>query len=204
MKKKRSFFINTLKAGIFFAMPIIVSLFIILKIIHLLTPFSHYVKSKIDPHGLIAFPLIIFSVLIILILFFIAGMIDAWFKGNAKFIVWIEENVLVLLPGYQLIKSTAMQSVGLELSNDIKVVIVPTDGWSLGLLMEELMNDEVLVYIPGAPNPNEGNLNIFKKSEVKSSNLTPKDVYAILKKTGIGTRSYFTKENFSQVDNKKV
>lgn len=197
MKKLNNFFIDTIKAGIFFILPVVICLFIILKIIKILTPLSQFVESRIAFHKLISFSSTIVSISIILIIFFVGGIIETKVKGSAKLIAWMEDNILILLPGYQLMKSTAKQSIGLELSDSLKVVLVPTDGWSLGFLVEELANNEVLVYIPDSPNPNEGNLNIFQKSEIKTSTLTTKDAYVILKSTGIGTREYFDKGNFS-------
>jgi uncharacterized membrane protein len=75
------------------------------------------------------------------------------------------------------------------------VVLVPTDGWVLAFQVEELTNNEVLVFIPASPNPYEGNLNIFQKSEIRNTNLLPKDAYTILKKTGTGTRGIFDKSS---------
>lgn len=193
MNSKMIFVNNTLKAGIFFVIPIIIVLIIVLKTIGIITPVSNMIETFIDPQNKIPFLSTLISVLLILFIFFMGGILENHFSGSKKIISWIENNVLSLLPAYQLIKGTTQQKIGLETAVNLKVVLVPTDGWVLAFQVEELANNEVLVFIPASPNPYEGNLNIFQKSEIRNTNLTPKDAYTILKKTGIETRGIFDK-----------
>lgn len=193
MKGRASFITHTVKAGVFFVIPVIIVLFIILKIIGLLAPIANYIDSVADPRGIIPFFSTAISILILILIFFLAGILEKFFSGSAKLIVWIENNILSVLPAYQLIKSTTQQSIGMDSAMNLKVVLVPTDGWVLAFLVDELANEEVLVFVPGSPKPYEGTLNLFRKSEIRNTNLTPKDAYDILTKTGIGTRSVFEK-----------
>ncbi|MBU1014026.1 MAG: hypothetical protein KKG99_13585 [Bacteroidetes bacterium] len=193
MNSKMIFVNNTLKAGIFFVIPIIIVLIIFLKTIGIITPVSHMIETFIDPQNKVPFLSTLISVFLILFIFFMGGILENHFSGSKKIISWIENNVLSLLPAYQLIKGTTQQKIGLETAVNLKVVLVPTDGWVLAFQVEELANNEVLVFIPASPNPYEGNLNIFQKSEIRNTNLLPKDAYTIFKKTGIGTRGIFDK-----------
>lgn len=188
-----SFVNNTIKAGIFFVIPIIIVLIIGLKIIGIIAPVSNIIETLIDPQNKIPFLSTIISVLLILFIFFIGGILENHFSGSKKIISWIENNILSLLPAYQLIKGTTQQKIGLETALNLKVVLVQADGWVLAFQVEELANNEVLVFIPASPNPYEGNLSIFQKSEIRNTNISPKDAYTILKKTGIGTRGIFDK-----------
>jgi len=193
MNSKMIFVNYTVKAGVFFVIPIIIVLIIVLKIIGIITPVSNIIETIIDPQNKIPFLSTLISVLLILFIFFIGGILENQFSGSKKIISWIENNVLSLLPAYQLIKGTTQQNAGLEAAISLKVVLVPTDGWVLAFQVEELANNEVLVFIPASPNPYEGNLTIFQKSEIRNTNLSTKDAYTILKKTGIGTRRIFDK-----------
>lgn len=193
MKSKYNFINSTLKAGFFFVIPMAIVLIILIKIFVFIGPVSRIVESIIDPKGIIPFLSIVVSIILILTLFFIGGILESKLSGSRRLISWIESNILSLLPAYQLIKSTTQQKIGLESAADLKVVLVPTDGWVLAFLIEELANDEVLVFIPASPNPFEGSVNLFHKSEIRNTNLTTNNVYTILKKTGIGTRSIFDK-----------
>jgi len=153
MNNKMSFVNNTVKAGIFFVIPIIIVLIIGLKIIGIIAPVSNIIETFIDPQNKIPFLSTIISVLLILFIFFIGGILENHFSGSKKIISWIENNILSLLPAYQLTKGTTQQKIGLETALNLKVILVPTDGWVLAFQVEELANNEVLVFIPASPNP---------------------------------------------------
>jgi uncharacterized membrane protein len=182
---------NSIKAGIFFILPIGLLVMVVLKLVHVITPIAGVVGSIIDPNHKIPFLTVVVTLVFIILILFIAGVLESYFASTKKIITWIENNVLALMPAYQLIKSTSQQKVGVEVTDTLKVVLVPADGWVLAFLVEELPNDEWLIFIPSSPNPYEGSLSIFKSEEVRKTSISPKDAYEILRKTGIGTRHIF-------------
>ena len=100
---------------------------------------------------------------------------------------WLENNLLDLFPGYQLMKSTMETKVGNVTEKEFPVVLIPGDGWQIGFLVEALQNDEGVVFIPSAPNVWEGSLAIFEKSQLRETKLKQADVLALMKKLGVGT-----------------
>ena len=197
MKNSLQFFNDTVKAGIFFVLPLLIVVLILSKVISYMMPIARFIESIVDPSGKIPLLSVTILVFLILSLLFLSGFVESRLSGSKKIIRWIENNILSLLPAYQLIKSTSQKKLGLESQMNLPVVLVPTDGWVIAFKIDDLANDEVLVFIPSSPNPYEGSLNIFKKIEIRNTTLTPIDAYAILRKTGIGTKSIFDK---AQID----
>jgi uncharacterized membrane protein len=193
MKKNTEFFSKTFKGGIFFVLPFALVVIILLKIIQILTPVATKLGSWIDPQSHIPFFSYIIVILIILMVFFLGGLYEIQFSTGKKLGVWIEDNLLSMLPAYQLIKKTSQEKIGFASDQNLKVVLVPTDGWAIGYLVEELSDEEVLVFLPSSPNHFEGSLNIFKRTEIKSTKLSIKDAQDILVHTGFGAKYIFEK-----------
>lgn len=53
--------------------------------------------------------------------------------------------------------------------------------------VEVLPNEEVVVFVPSAPNVWEGSLAIFEKAQLRTTKLKQADVMALMKKLGVGT-----------------
>lgn len=108
---------------------------------------------------------------------------------------WIENNVLVLFPGYKLIKTTFEPRAGIQENHDFPVVLVPIDGWMLAYIVEELEDNQVVVFVPSAPDSWSGNLVIFDREKVKHTKLTKANVSKMSRTLGVGSREIL-KEKF--------
>jgi uncharacterized membrane protein len=117
---------------------------------------------------------------------FLAGTVAK--LGAGKWLVnWIEEHVLTLFPGYQLMKNTMQSTAGLESDKDFPVVLVPIDGWMIAFQVDTLATGEVVVFVPSAPSTWEGNVVVFEKDQVKACTLTQKDATQIMRRLGVGS-----------------
>lgn len=190
MKPFFSFINKTVKGGIFFLLPIVILFLLLGKALSMVRPLGEALHEKIP----LEFPFfaLILSVLILLAFCFLAGWAAGKGVGKAA-VLWLESNLLDLLPGYQLMKSTMETKVGIGAEKEFPVVLVPIDGWMIGFQVEELPNDEVVVFIPSAPNNWEGNLVIFEKSQLRKTKLKQSDVLELMKKLGVGTANLFKK-----------
>ncbi|MFC5623678.1 DUF502 domain-containing protein [Algoriphagus winogradskyi] len=177
---------NTIKGGIFFLFPIVLILIFFEKIVHILQPLATKISAAL---GLASsdfdFPYLI-AILIILVFCFLAGTVAK--LGAGKWLVnWIEEHVLTLFPGYQLMKNTMQSTAGLESDKDFPVVLVPIDGWMIAFQVDTLATGEVVVFVPSAPSNWEGNVVVFEKDQVKACTLTQKDATQIMRRLGVGS-----------------
>ncbi|WP_339865465.1 DUF502 domain-containing protein [uncultured Algoriphagus sp.] len=183
---------NTIKGGIFFLFPIVLILIFFEKIIHILQPVASKISTALGlESSALDFPYII-AILIILIFCFLAGTVAK--LGAGKWMVgWIEDHILTLFPGYQLMKNTLQSNAGLESDKEFPVVFVPIDGWMIAFKVDTLANGDIVVFVPSAPNTWEGNVIVFEKDKVKESKLTQKDATQIMRRLGVGSAELFAR-----------
>ncbi|UZD23414.1 DUF502 domain-containing protein [Algoriphagus halophytocola] len=181
---------NTIKGGIFFLFPIVLILIFFEKIIHVLKPLASKISEALGLENSFFDAPYLIAIIIILLFCFLAGTVAK--LGAGKWMVsWIEDHLLTLFPGYQLMKNTLQANAGLESDKDFPVVLVPIDGWMIAFLVDTLPNGDLVVFVPSAPNTWEGNVNIFHKEHVKPSNLTQKDATLIMRRLGVGAAELF-------------
>lgn len=188
MKVFISIISQTVKGGVFFLLPLVIVIMLLKKAVELILPLAHFINKQI-PFQL-PFSAMALSVILLVLICLGAGWL-ARLGFAKKLILVLEENFLVLFPGYQLMKNSFESKVGLDSEKEYPVVLVPIDGWMIGFLVEELNDTEVMVFIPSAPSSWEGSLVIFEKSQIKHSNLKPGDIMAIMKRLGVGAKVAF-------------
>ncbi|SFT48237.1 Uncharacterized membrane protein [Algoriphagus locisalis] len=183
---------NTIKGGIFFLFPIVIILLFFEKIIHILQPLATKISAGIGlENSAWDFPYII-AIIIILLFCFLAGTVAK--LGAGKWMVgWIEDHILTLFPGYQLMKNTLQANAGLESDKEFPVVFVPIDGWMIAFHVDTLANGNIVVFVPSAPSTWEGNVVVFEKDKVKASNLSQKDATQLMRRLGVGAAEIFAK-----------
>lgn len=179
--------ISTLiKGGLFFLLPIILLIILLERAIKLIQPLSYYVETTLGiEENRILTPFVV-SLFLVLLLCLIAGYIAQKGLGK-KMVEWIEDHILVLFPGYKLMKTTFEQRAGIAQNHNFPVVLVPIDGWMMAFLVEELENEKVLVFVPGSPETWSGSLIIFDKSKIKKTDLTQHEVHKIGRSLGISS-----------------
>lgn len=192
MKKVLGILSQMIKGGLFFLLPLILIFILLEKAINLLNPLALALSDKLSLHSIVTDIPYLLTIFLLLVFCLLAGYVASQGVGK-KMIYWIENNFLTLFPGYQLIKSTLQNSAGVESDLNFPVVLAPIDGWMLGFQVDELASGELVIFIPGAPNAREGNLVIFEKAQIKSTNLSQKDVQNIMRHLGVNSKSILDK-----------
>ena len=185
---KEGIFLKTIKGGIFFLIPLLITVIIIEKAFSFLTPISSFlVKTFALESSYFSVPFFL-TVSLILFISFLAGLLSSS-KIGKNVVGWIENNILVLFPGYQLMKSSIEAKVGMEnsLGKNYPVVLVPIDGWMFAFHVDTLESGEYVVFVPGAPSSWEGNVIIFEPEKVKSTNYSEGAVLDIMRQLGVNT-----------------
>lgn len=189
MKTVFSFFRATLTGGIFFLLPVflLVSLFLkaqgmVEKIITPLEPFL--------PDRLIGMPAgkLVAAILLVLICF-LCGMLFR-IPVIRKAIGALEEGVLSHIPGYDLLKSKASDTLGEKIDHYLATVVV-RDGetWHIGLLIEEV-EDRCTVFFPEAPGGDSGEVVIVPSAHVKKVDISAREMLLKLKGFGKETAAW--------------
>jgi uncharacterized membrane protein len=191
MKTLLENFKKTLFQGILFLGPILIALVLADKIfekfIHIITPIADFLPfHSILGVGKAYWAAILLLVTISLLMGLIANM-----KLAQRFLEWLENNVLMLLPGYMFMKQMRESIFAEDSINAYKVILVQAEeGWQLAYLIEEIDENNAAVFIPDVPNPSEGNLLYMSKEKIKEVNISYKESLKILKRHGVGSAAY--------------
>ncbi|MBN3582178.1 DUF502 domain-containing protein [Algoriphagus aestuarii] len=187
MKNSINILNQLLKGGIFFLFPLVLLILFFEKAIHLIRPIATVIGEKLSLDNTFFYTPYIFTIIILLLFCLLAGFIAS--KGlGSKMILWIEDHLLSLFPGYKLMKNTLQNTAGLNTEFNYPVVLAPIDGWVLGFQVDELESGEVVIFIPSAPNTWEGNVIIFQKDEIRETNIQQKDVNKLLRQLGVNSK----------------
>jgi uncharacterized membrane protein len=102
-------------------------------------------------------------------------------KANA--LSFVEDRILNRFPPYVAIRKQTDRLVGIERDENLKPVLVRLqNGWQIGFLVD----DHAAVFIPGAPDPSSGVVQILSSENFTPINISHRDVIACLEQTGRG------------------
>jgi uncharacterized membrane protein len=179
---------TTLLGGLLFLFPIVFIFFIIGKALDitnkLFTPLEKLLP--IDSIGGIA--VIKLLALGILVLICFAAGLAARTALAGRLVSSLETNVLKKIPAYTLLKSKAESVLSPEDIGSMSPVLGRfDDSWQLAFEIERVSGGNVVVFLPGAPDPWSGSLCILTEDRITSLDLTVKALVDLLKRLGKGS-----------------
>jgi len=183
---------TTIIGGLIFLVPIIIVVAILGKAFELMIkvakPLSEWIP--LDSIGGVALANIL-AVLAILLCCLIAGIIA---KGDtAKHILKsVESKLLVAIPGYTFVKGV---TDSLDSSEEAAKAFVPViakfdDNAQIGFEIERTEKGNVVVYLPGSPNPWSGSVVYLNADRVELLDMTVPDAINNIRHLGRGSAKY--------------
>jgi uncharacterized membrane protein len=104
---------------------------------------------------------------VLLALCFAAGL-AARSMAAKGFQRWIEEHLLVRIPGYSMLRSMAHGALGQADGADLKPALVRTgEAWQLGFVAESLPDGRQVVFVPEAPEALSGDVLVVDAAVVR-------------------------------------
>lgn len=163
---------TTVIGGIVFLVPFIVVVFILGKAFQfmrgLTQPLAAALPMVETVGGLLLVDLI--AVALVLLLCFLAGLL-ARAAAAGRLVQSLEARVLSRVPFYHFVKGMTESVVEAESDTTMRSVLVRLDDYSqLAFEIERLAGGEVVVFLPGAPNPWSGTVCL-----VDAARVTPLD-----------------------------
>lgn len=190
MKSFLRFLRTTLVGGALFLVPIVALLIILGKALAL----AYKVVRPLEEHlpadsGLgIGTPVLLAVSALVLFCFFAGFFARTVFAQ--KMVLKLEEGALSSFPGYEFLKATSANLLGSESRTMHPVVLVRSnDAWQLAFLIERLGNGHVVVFVPGAPNPQAGEIYFMAADQVRSTNVPPTSALKLMKRMGVGSKA---------------
>ena len=186
-----NFIKTTTIGGIVFMVPIIIIIVILGKAFELMLKVARPIDKliPIESIGGIAFANLL-ALLGILVVCFVAGVIAR--SPPAKKFYRAIDNGLLAIPGYAFIKAhTDSMKLGQAEAKSMQPVMVQFDDNSqLGFEIERLSSGQVVIYLPGAPDPWSGRVVYFHGDRVKKLELSVSEAINNVSRLGRGSQAF--------------
>ena len=168
MKKLLTFILSTAVAGFFTILPFAFIIYVLLMAFGTIRQLGDkFAEAQLEPgavHPLLI--TILAGVLLFLLLFLTGVLVSARTRGRGA--TWVEEKFLNYVPGYLLVKGLANGIMGVTTAKGIRPARLEylPGVCELVLIMEELPDDWVTVFVPSTPNFGTGKVLVVRKELV--------------------------------------
>ena len=188
MKGKLNFVKTSVIGGIIFLIPIIILIIIMEKAFGIMAALSRPLSGLIEIETFAGIAVVdLITVAIIIIICFVAGFISKTAFAR-KFIQRIESKILKKIPFYSFVKSISESISGIRSNESLKPVLLEFDDNSqLGLEVERIEGGNIVVFVPGSPNPWSGSVLIMKPERVKLLDIKFAQAIKLMHDFGQGT-----------------
>jgi uncharacterized membrane protein len=188
MKGQFRFLKTTVIGGIVFLVPLIIIVAIIGKAIEIMKKVAEPLSAlmPIDSVGDIAIVNIITFALIVLVCF-LAGLAARTVVAG-KLVQFLETRFLSHIPAYAFVKGMTASIAGAEDGKGMTAVLAHLDDYSqVAFEIERVGGGNVIVYLPGAPNPWSGSICIMTNDRIQPIEATMMSAVQNIRHLGRGS-----------------
>lgn len=180
----------TVIGGLVFLLPFGVILVVLGKLYSVTKPLGRQIHETLFPYSASVFWPIVFAVLILVGLAFLAGIFARSTLGRRMF-ARLETTFLDRLPPYailrQMIQDFSDSGNNLAVAGSNTVVTVHFDDYScIAFLIERREPGKAVIFLPGAPSATSGSVALVDIHRIEETDLTPLDVMRSMRRLGIG------------------
>jgi uncharacterized membrane protein len=194
MKWYQSMIKRVLNGIILFLLPVFLLLFILGKAISivqkLILPIKKYLPAeRVFGVGLLT----LISLVLILFICYVAGMLIEQ-KRVKWLIAKLEDNILVFIPGYSMIKAQTSEIVS-EAAAHWQPVLIGEDGdWKMGVLVDQQPDGLCMIFFPEPPDAKQGEMKLVHESKLKKLDMPVNKMIRIIRKYGRSEGAFFSKD----------
>ncbi len=141
------------------------------------------------------------GIFLLVLVAFAAGLFVRSFKIEKDAASFLEDKVLNKLPPYVALRKYADRLAGLEAKTheDLKPVLARmNNGWRLGFLVDAFNDGQVAVFMPGAPDPSSGVVQIVSADHIVPLDISCRDALACLAQSGRGLSTLLARSSFKK------
>lgn len=187
--RRFGFIKTTIVGGLMLLLPLVVVVLIIGKAFQISMVVAKPLGALIpvDSVGGVALANIL-AVLVIVVLCYLAGLV-ARFSGIRRKVAGIEELLIATLPGYAFAKTLVSGVVKAEdeVGKMTPVLVALDDYKQIAFEVERTPGGNVVVFLPGAPNPWSGSVAYFSEDRVEPLDMAPQDAIKNIRVLGRGS-----------------
>jgi len=200
MKQLGEFVKTTLISGLLVLFPLFASIYVIVLIIGFLTSLIKPLLQELVPESRHLLGITLLNAATILLLIgscLVVGLVARTRIGAT--LAHSTSRLLNAIPGYRMFVRVARILFDRNDASGTPVVVQRDDSRRLGFMMEEIGNEEVVVFFPEAPGVVSGTVEIIKASLVERLNVPAVRVARVIATYGAGIQPLLT----DTVNNKK-
>jgi len=174
------------KGIVLFLFPIMLLIFIFEKAIKIVQSIILPIKSHLPAERIFGIGILsLISLILILLVCYIAGMLTES-KKVKSFLSFIEDNLLIFIPGYAMIKSGARDAIG-DADDKWKVVMIAEDEeWKFGIEVDKQPDGYSTIFFPEPPDAKSGEMKLIHESKLKRINLPVSKLVNVIRNYGRG------------------
>jgi len=174
------------KGIVLFLFPIMLLIFIFEKAIKIVQSIILPIKSHLPAERIFGIGILsLISLILILLVCYIAGMLTES-KKVKSFLSFIEDNLLIFIPGYAMIKSGARDAIG-DADDKWKVVMIAEDEeWKFGIEVDKQPDGYSTIFFPEPPDAKSGEMKLIHESKLKRINIPVSRLVNVIRNYGRG------------------
>lgn len=178
---------TTILGGALFLAPFVILVILLGKALEITRGAIRPIAERLPFESLIGLeaPKILAGLLLVVVCF-VAGLFARTSRAK-RLVGWLETALLSNLPGYSFMKNVGEEyAAGAPTSGHESVLVRLDDSYQLGFLVDRLASGHVVVFLPGAPKPWNGDVLIVEDSRVTLLSPSSKVAVRCLQQLGSG------------------
>ena len=184
MKWYQSLIKRVLNGIILFLLPVLLLFFILGKAISIVQKLMLPIKKHLPTERVFGVGLLtLISLVLILFVCYLAGMLIER-KRVKRLITKLEDNILVYIPGYSIIKAQTSEIVSEAVAHWQPVLMGDDGDWKMGVLLDQQPNGLCLIFFPEPPDAKSGEMKLVHESKLKKLNMPVNKMIKIIRKYG--------------------
>ena len=194
MKWYQSLIKRVLNGIILFLLPVMLLLFILGKAISIVQKLILPIKKHLPAERVLGVGLLtLISLLLILLICYLAGMLIE--QKRVKWLITkLEDNILVFIPGYSMIKAQTNEMVSEALANWQPVLIDEEGDWKMGVLVDQQPDGLCMIFFPEPPDAKSGEMKLVHESKLKKLDMPVSKMIKIIRKYGKSEGAFYSKD----------
>jgi uncharacterized membrane protein len=198
MRRIWDFVKATMLGGIVFLIPVAAILVVIVKAgkmaLDTVTPLAEKLPFSKGEAVLVVY---VTAAIALVLLSFAVGVLARSMRIESDAVSFLEDRILNKFPPYAAVRKHADRLAGIDTSEDLKPVLVRVpNGWQIGFVVDAFSDGHVAVFIPGAPDPSSGVVQIIRSDNITPINISHQDILAWLERSGRGLPDLLARSSF--------
>ena len=202
-RKLINFIRITIAGGVLFLVPVGAIVFILAKAISFLHGFSKPITARLPFENVAGVGVnTLMSVILLLLLCFLAGIFMKT-KLAKRIIQWLEDRVLVYVPGYSYIRARSTEWFSDEKTSTWKPASIFVDDNEVICFVIDETEDYCSIFLPSAPVPSSGSICVREKRNVTFLPINVAEAVSMIRQFGKGASSSINKVKNDVFENRK-